>query len=177
MAIDKLINVTTPIKTQGKVNEVIDQANSTDEAINNHTSNEDNPHNVTAEQIDAIPKTRKVNNKALSTDITLSANDIGLGNVNNTSDANKPISTPCKLSFKLKGGEYKLPTLTGYPKAKITNSNMGTNTTQVATTAFVQSTLSGTVSVTEMSDINHTPSTLQGGDTGEYYHLTEDEKR
>jgi hypothetical protein len=40
-----------------------------------------------------VPKTTTVNSKALNTNITLTASDVGLGNVDNTSDANKPIST------------------------------------------------------------------------------------
>ncbi len=41
----------------------------------------------------AVPSTRKVNGQALSGDVTLIASDVGLGNVDNTSDADKPIST------------------------------------------------------------------------------------
>ena len=40
-----------------------------------------------------VPNTRKVNNKELSADITLGKGDVGLGNVDNTADADKPIST------------------------------------------------------------------------------------
>jgi hypothetical protein len=40
-----------------------------------------------------VPKTTTVNAKALTGNITLVKGDIGLGNVDNTSDANKPIST------------------------------------------------------------------------------------
>lgn len=40
-----------------------------------------------------VPNTRKVNGKELSGDVTLAKNDVGLGNVNNTADADKPIST------------------------------------------------------------------------------------
>lgn len=40
-----------------------------------------------------VPTSRTINNKALTENITLSASDIGLGNVDNTSDADKPIST------------------------------------------------------------------------------------
>ena len=40
-----------------------------------------------------VPTSRTINGKALSNNITLSASDVGLGNVNNTSDANKPVST------------------------------------------------------------------------------------
>jgi hypothetical protein len=39
-----------------------------------------------------VPKVRKINNKALTTDITLDKTDINLSNVDNTSDVNKPIS-------------------------------------------------------------------------------------
>lgn len=40
-----------------------------------------------------VPKTTTVNSKALATSITLTPTDIGLGNVDNTSDASKPLST------------------------------------------------------------------------------------
>jgi hypothetical protein len=40
-----------------------------------------------------VANTRKVNNKELSADISLGKGDVGLGNVDNTADADKPIST------------------------------------------------------------------------------------
>ena len=40
-----------------------------------------------------VPKTTTVNGHALSANITIAASDVGLGNVNNTSDVNKPVST------------------------------------------------------------------------------------
>lgn len=40
-----------------------------------------------------VPKTTTVNGHALSADVTVTKGDVGLGNVDNTSDANKPIST------------------------------------------------------------------------------------
>ena len=45
--------------------------------LDSHTQNSSNPHGVTAAQTGAVPKSRKVNGKALSSDITLSASDIG----------------------------------------------------------------------------------------------------
>ncbi len=42
-----------------------------------HIANKSNPHGVTASQLGAVPTSRKINNKALSGDITLSASDIG----------------------------------------------------------------------------------------------------
>lgn len=41
----------------------------------------------------AVMNTRKVNGHSLTADVTVTKSDVGLGNVNNTSDANKPIST------------------------------------------------------------------------------------
>lgn len=40
-----------------------------------------------------VPTTRKVAGYALSTDVTLVKSDVGLGNVDNTADVDKPIST------------------------------------------------------------------------------------
>ena len=40
-----------------------------------------------------VPTSRTVNGHALSSDVTVSKSDVGLGNCDDTSDANKPIST------------------------------------------------------------------------------------
>jgi hypothetical protein len=40
-----------------------------------------------------VPTTRTVNGHALSADVTVTKGDVGLGNVDNTSDVNKPVST------------------------------------------------------------------------------------
>lgn len=50
----------------------------------------------------AVPQTRTVNAKMLTGDITLDAGDVGLGNCNNTSDLNKPVSTATAASIALK---------------------------------------------------------------------------
>jgi hypothetical protein len=59
--------------------------------------------------------------------------DVGLGNVDNTSDANKPVSTATQTALNLKAN-LDSPALTGTPTAP--TASAGTNTTQVATTAF-----------------------------------------
>lgn len=46
-----------------------------------------------------VPTSRKVNGKALSADITISKSDVGLGNVDNTSDSDKPISTATQTAL------------------------------------------------------------------------------
>ena len=59
---------------------------------------------------------------------------VDLGNVDNTSDANKPVSTAAQTALDLKA-PLASPALTGTPTAP--TATAGTSTTQVATTAFV----------------------------------------
>jgi hypothetical protein len=59
---------------------------------------------------------------------------VGLGNVDNTSDANKPVSSATQTALDAKA-PLASPTFTGTPAAP--TATAGTNTTQVATTAFV----------------------------------------
>ena len=67
-------------------------------------------------------------------EVVLTKADVGLGNVDNTSDANKPVSTAQQTALNLKAN-LASPTLTGVPTAP--TAVVGTNTTQLATTAFV----------------------------------------
>ena len=65
--------------------------------------------------------------------VTLVKADVGLGNVDNTSDANKPVSTAQQTALNLKANNAS-PSLTGTPLAP--TAAAGTNNTQIATTAF-----------------------------------------
>lgn len=85
--------------------------------LSSHLSSTSNPHNVTKTQV-------------------------GLGNVDNTSDANKPVSTAQQTALNLKAN-IASPSLTGIPTAP--TATAGTNTTQIATTAFTQSAIAGIV--------------------------------
>jgi hypothetical protein len=49
-----------------------------------------------------VPNTRTVNGHALSSNVTITTTDIGLGNVDNTSDVNKPVSTAQQTALNLK---------------------------------------------------------------------------
>ena len=82
--------------------------------LSGHKSNESNPHNVTKSQV-------------------------GLGNVDNTSDIDKPVSTAQQNALDLKA-PLESPILTGTPKAPTASDD--TNTTQIATTAFSQTVVS-----------------------------------
>lgn len=48
---------------------------------------------ATAADVGAVPATRTVAGHALTADVTLAKGDVGLGSVDNTSDADKPVST------------------------------------------------------------------------------------
>lgn len=82
--------------------------------LSGHTSNESNPHNVSKSQV-------------------------GLGNADDTSDIDKPVSTAQQNALDLKA-PLESPILTGIPKAPTASEE--TNTTQIATTAFAQTSVS-----------------------------------
>ena len=80
-----------------------------------------------------VPKTTTVNGHALSANVTVSASDVGLGNVDNTSDADKPISTAtqtalnAKISSTEKGANSGVATLDAggkVPASQLPNSVM-----------------------------------------------------
>ena len=72
----------------------------------------------------------------------ISATMVGLGNVNNTADTAKPVSTAQQTALDLKAN-LDSPALTGTPTAP--TATAATNTTQIATTAFVRAEVSALV--------------------------------
>lgn len=74
-----------------------------------------------------------------TTQLNITKSDVGLANVDNTSDANKPVSTATQTALNAKA-PLDSPALTGTPTAPTAAVN--TNTTQVATTAFVNTEIS-----------------------------------
>jgi hypothetical protein len=71
---------------------------------------------------------------AFKTSLALTKSDVGLGNVDNTSDAGKPVSTATQTALNLKA-DLASPTFTGDPKAP--TPAPGDNDTSIATTAYV----------------------------------------
>lgn len=59
-----------------------------------------------------VPKTTTVNGHALSANVTVTKSDVGLGSVDNTSDADKPISDDTQAALDLKA-PLASPTFTG----------------------------------------------------------------
>ena len=78
-----------------------------------------------------IPGDLNVNGNAFGITKTM----VDLGNVDNTSDDDKPVSTAQEAALDLKAN-IESPAFTGTPSAPTATS--GTNNTQLATTAFVQ---------------------------------------
>ena len=90
---------------QAKKSEVV----TVDGKVDTHVARIDNPHGVTKTQV-------------------------GLSNVDNTSDVNKPVSTAIQTALNLKAN-LASPALTGTPTAP--TASVGTSNTVIATTAFV----------------------------------------
>jgi len=108
-----------------------------------------------------VPATRTINTHPLSANVTVTKGDVGLGNVDNTSDVNKPVSTAQQTALDTKEPSISVGTtlqywrgdksfqslvsadipasidLTGLPTAP--TASPGTSTMQLATTAFVLS--------------------------------------
>ena len=82
-----------------------------------------------------------VNGHALSGNVSVTASDVGLGNVTNTSDANKPVSTAQQTALDLKAN-IASPTFTG-------------------TVGGITATMVGLGNVTNTSDANKPVSTAQ----------------
>ena len=80
----------------------------------------------------AVPDTRKVNDHSLTGDFNITKSDVGLGNVDNTSDANKPISTATqtalnsKMDSNLKGAANGVAELDANGKVKMTQLPVAT---------------------------------------------------
>ena len=83
--------------------------------------------------------------------VTLAKADVGLGSVDNTADSAKPVSTAQATAIGLKSDSAS-PTFTGVPAAP--TAAVGTSTTQLATTAFVNAEIAS-----DATPISHVGST------------------
>lgn len=88
-------------------------------------------------------------NTTFKTALGLVKADVGLGNADNTSDANKPVSTATQTALNLKA-DLASPALTGNPTAP--TQTLGDNSTKLATTAFVLANSAGWKTVPKNSD-------------------------
>lgn len=95
---------------------------------------------------------------------------VGLGNVDNTSDANKPVSTATQTALNLKAN-IASPTFTGDPKAP--TPALGDNDTSLATTAFVRSAINSVTAVASTATLTvNSLTTTQANITAQAVALT-----
>ena len=112
-----------------------------DSAVSTHNSNTSTAHGVTGAVV-GTTNTQTLTNKTLTSPVINSPTgivkaDVGLGNVDNTSDANKPVSTAQQTALDLKADKAS-PTFTGTVNAA--NVTLSGNLTVNGTTTTVSST-------------------------------------
>ena len=76
---------------------------------------------------------KTITSPVINTPTGITKSDVGLANVDNTSDANKPVSTATQTALDLKAPVLS-PAFSGIPTAN--TAIPGTNNTQIATTAY-----------------------------------------
>lgn len=76
-----------------------------------------------------VPSTRQVNGHALSSDVTVSKSDVGLGSVDNTADTAKPVSTAQATAIALKSAKASFSALSALAAHGVSNATGGTTTT------------------------------------------------
>lgn len=101
-----------------------------------------------------VSQSTTVNGHALSGNVTVTASDLTLGNVTNTSDANKPVSTAQQTALDLKAN-IASPTFTG-TVGGITASmvGLGNVTNESKATMFASPTFTGTPVIPNLSGTN-----------------------
>jgi hypothetical protein len=108
----------------------------------------------TLANLGGVPTSRTVNGHELSSNVTVSASDVGLSNVDNTSDANKPVSTAQQTALNDKVDENTA--ITGATKTKVTYDAKGLVTagTDATTADIADSSNKRYVTDTQLSQIH-----------------------
>ena len=108
--------------------------NSSSSAVSTHNSDQTNVHGIadTANLV-TLAGVQTLTNKTITSPSGLVKGDVGLGNVDNTSDADKPVSTAAQTALDLKA-PLASPTFTG------------TVTTPLSTAGYVKTNASGVLS-------------------------------
>jgi hypothetical protein len=130
-----------------------------------HTHAQADITNLVTDLAAKVPTTRTVNGLALSSNITLAKGDIGLGNVDNTSDANKPVSTATQTALDGKVDENAA--ITGATKTKVTYDAKGlvTGGADATTADIADSTNKRYVTDAQLTVIGNTSGTNTGDQT------------
>ena len=104
-----------------------------DDTISTHTADTTNVHGIADTLL--LATTANVATAKSEAIAAVTVTSLSLENVNNTSDVNKPVSTATQTALDLKA-PLASPALTGVPTAP--TAAAATDTTQIATTAFVR---------------------------------------
>jgi len=104
-----------------------------DDTISTHTADTTSVHGIADTSL--LATTANVATAKSEAIAAVTVTSLSLENVNNTSDVNKPVSTATQTALDLKA-PLASPALTGVPTAP--TAAAATDTTQIATTAFVR---------------------------------------
>ena len=128
-----------------------------------------NYENIMISLASKAAKTTTINGHALTSNVTVTKSDVGLGNVDNTTDANKPVSTATQTALNLKANTSSLSTVatTGsyndlsnkptIPSVARATSSLTLNTSGTgATGTQISSTKDSTVRVTYSTQVTIT---------------------
>ena len=99
--------------------------------------------NAAAQIAAFVPKTRTINGKPLSGNITIDKSNVSLNNVNNTADADKPVSTAFNNAISQKAlavHDHTWADLVGVPNASNSTIGIAKLTTSAPTSALLTST-------------------------------------
>ncbi len=97
-----VVLLTDDISDSAQTNKYVTAAEKTKLANTSGTNTGDQDISGKANTSDVVPNTRTVNGHALSSNVSVTASDVGLGSVDNTSDAGKPVSTAQQTALDLK---------------------------------------------------------------------------
>lgn len=112
------------------------------EELNAHVNNKSNPHGVTAAQVGAVPTGRKVNGKALSSDITISAADVNAVPTTRTVNG-KALNSNITLGAADVNAVPTNRTVNG--KALSSNITLSASDVGAATTTYVDNAIGGAI--------------------------------
>ena len=103
--------------------------------LSNHNTDTTNVHGITDTLVLAtLSGTQTLTNKTFVTPLGITASDVGLGSVNNTTDANKPVSTATQTALDLKAN-LDSPTFIGtvtLPSGTVTSGMIAEGTIATA---------------------------------------------
>ena len=139
-------------------------------ALTNHEADTTNIHGIADTSILVTTTgTQTLTNKTITTPAGLVKGDVGLGNVDNTADTAKPVSTAQQTALNLKAN-LESPTFTGTPTLPTgtiaVTKSPGNNSTAIATTAYVDNQASAAASALALDGLSDT--TITSASSGQF---------